>query len=104
LDYKALDLISNRNNLRKLLRWATGGADKAFRIDVELVGTKTVVFSRCEEETAETIPSGEFRGFGYTFRQAVTSNIVRNATGHQRIITYVSQSFSSRKPEAKSSV
>lgn len=64
--------------------------EKAFRIDVELIGTKTMVFSRFEKETAETIPPEQFRGFGQTFRRTVTSTGgVLNSTGHHRIITYV---------------
>jgi hypothetical protein len=100
-DYAALDLVSNRNNMRKLLRWAGGTMEKAFRIDVELVGTKTMVFLRCEENTTETIAPGQFRGFGDTFKQAVTSTIVLNATGHHRAITYVRQSFPNRKPQTE---
>jgi len=70
--------------------------DKAFRIDVELVGTKTIVFSRCEEKTSETIPPGQFRGFGHTFEHAVTRVDHQYATGHHRIITYVGQRLLSR--------
>ena len=76
--------------------WATGTTDRAFRIDVELVGTNTIVFSRCEEETTDTIPPGQFRGFGHTFEHAVTSGVDRYATGHHRVITYVRQRCSSR--------
>lgn len=79
--------------------WTTGTMDKAFRIDVELVGTKTMVFSRCEEKTTETIPSGQFRGFGRAFKHAVTSGVDQYATGHHRVITYVRQRCPSRAPE-----
>ena len=74
--------------------------ERAFRIDVELVGTKTVLFSRCEEETAETIPPEQFRGFGHTFRRTVTSAGVINSTGHHRIITYVRHSSLAGNPKA----
>jgi len=68
------------------MRWATGSMEQPFRIDVELAGTKTMVFSRCEEETTETIE--QFRGYGQTFRRRVTSTGVPNSTGYHRIITY----------------
>ena len=73
--------------------------DRAFRIDVELIGTKTMVFSRCEEKTTETIPPGQFRGFGHAFKRAVTSGVDQCATGHHRVITYVCQRCPSRAPD-----
>jgi len=79
--------------------WATGTIDKAFRIDVEFAGTKTVVFSRCEEETTHTIPPGEFRGFGHNFKHAVTSKVDQYATGHHRVISYVRQRCPNRAPD-----
>jgi len=37
--FEELDIVSDRNNLRKLFRWATGATDeKSFRIDVERAG------------------------------------------------------------------
>lgn len=68
--------------------WATETTDKAFRIDVELVGTKTMTFSRSDEQSTDTIPRGQFRGFGHTFERAVTSGVDQYATGHHRIVTY----------------
>ena len=72
--------------------------DKAFRIDIELAGTKTMVFSRCEEKTTDIIPPGQFRGFGHTFEHAVTNNVVQDTTGHHRIVTYVCQGFPNKSP------
>ncbi|KAI5480382.1 hypothetical protein MNV49_000957 [Pseudohyphozyma bogoriensis] len=34
-DFKTVDFVTDRNNLRKLLRWASGTDDKDFRIDVD---------------------------------------------------------------------
>lgn len=34
-DFMSLDVISDRNSLRQLLRWASKQADKDFRIDLE---------------------------------------------------------------------
>jgi hypothetical protein len=73
--------------------------EKAFRIDVELVGTKTMVFSRCDKRTTETIPPGRFGAFGQSFVRAVTSEVDPYATGHSRIITYVRQRHLSRAPD-----
>lgn len=35
-DYAALDIVTDRNNLRKLLRWIENTCDKDFRIDLQL--------------------------------------------------------------------
>jgi len=59
-----------------------------------------MVFTRCEKETIETVPPGEFRGFGQEFERAVTSKKDQNTTGHHRIITYVRQRHP-RKPQTK---
>ncbi|KAG8859345.1 hypothetical protein FRB96_004560 [Tulasnella sp. 330] len=81
------DLISDRNNIRKLLRWATrASALEDFRIDVELAGG-TVLFTRTEKR-ASTIISG-FKGFGHEYEKAATMQPLgcETATGHHRIIT-----------------
>jgi len=85
--FEELDIVSDRNNLRKLLRWATGVADeKGFRIDIERAG-QTCLFNRREEKDAETVEG--FRGFGHTYEEAATkpSPGCERATGHHRIIS-----------------
>jgi hypothetical protein len=60
-NFKGLDLVTDRNNLRKLLRWATGVATgNDFRIDVDLAG-QTCLFTRCEEKDAEVVEG--FKGY-----------------------------------------
>ncbi|EIW75633.1 hypothetical protein CONPUDRAFT_140047 [Coniophora puteana RWD-64-598 SS2] len=92
-DYTSLDLITDRNNLRKLLRWATdaeattmdGHGAEPFRIDVQRVG-KTCVFTRCDAQVFQYI--SEFRGFGQEYEKAATTPTdgCEDATGHHRII------------------
>ncbi|KIY64784.1 hypothetical protein CYLTODRAFT_357962 [Cylindrobasidium torrendii FP15055 ss-10] len=85
-DYSNVDIVSDRNNLRKLLRWVTGSVDKDFRIDVDIVGS-TCLFTRCEEKTTEYVT--EFRGFGHEYEKAATCvpEGSKGMTGHHRIIT-----------------
>jgi len=86
-DFTGLDLISDRNNLRKLFRWATGAADeKDFRIDIELAG-QTCLFTRTEENDSETVTG--FRGFGHEYEKAATRFPpgCERTTGHHRIIS-----------------
>lgn len=91
-DYNALDLVSDRNSLRKLGRWANGTADEdGFRIDKECVGVeKTCLFTRCERQTSERIEG--FRGFGHEYKKVVARlpSGCEKATGHHRIISIVS--------------
>jgi hypothetical protein len=97
-DFSGLDLVSDRNNLRKLFRWATGVADeKDFRIDIELAG-KTCLFTRREEKDAETIIG--FKGFGHNYEKAATRPApgCETATGHHRIIAIVTSMLMSHTP------
>ncbi|KAI6001140.1 hypothetical protein EDC04DRAFT_1067456 [Pisolithus marmoratus] len=85
--YRDLDLMTDRNNLRKLLRCIDRQHDKTFRIDVDLLG-KTCLFTRRDETLVETIR--EFRGFGHEYELAATKPR-RGAEGeisHHRIIGY----------------
>lgn len=87
--YEELDIISDRNNLCKLLRWATGVTDKKdFRIDVECAG-QTCLFTRHEEADVETVEG--FKGYGHTYKEAATRlpSGCERATGHHRIISIV---------------
>src|SRR5579859_534432 len=64
-DVSAIDLVTDRNNLRKLLGAITGDP-KRFRIDVQLLG-RTLLFDRWEENSVSQIPPNAFRGFRRNF-------------------------------------
>ncbi|KIJ16236.1 hypothetical protein PAXINDRAFT_176296 [Paxillus involutus ATCC 200175] len=74
--YGDVDLVTDRNNLRKLLRFV-----------IDLAG-KTCLFTRREEKNQETI--SDFRGFGHEYEQAATTATrgCERATGHHRIVSY----------------
>ena len=87
--YKELDLVTDRNGLRKLLRHIDNvRADENFRIDVDLVG-KTCLFTRREENTAL---AGQHTGYGHEYLKAATKVPAEceKMLDHHRIITYVS--------------
>ena len=89
-DFKEFDLVSDRNNLRKLLKWvSTSGSSDDFRIDVECRGEKTMLFTRFEVKDFENII--EFRGYGHQYEKAATKAAkgLEDATGHYRIISMV---------------
>jgi len=89
-DMGAIDVVSDRNNLRKLLDFVTGDVDmEGFRVEVERVGT-TTLFTRHERATSENIDQRVFRGFGGEFEGAYTAypRGCERSTGHHRIISY----------------
>ena len=94
-DWKTVDFITDRNNLRKLLQWIGGASGKGFRIDTQLVGEKTVVLNRWEPVDAERMHGNMF---GVNFQKAVTEPMMpatERSAWHHRIITYVGRYFSS---------
>ncbi|KAI9448926.1 hypothetical protein F5148DRAFT_987853 [Russula earlei] len=89
VDWPSVDVITDRNGLRKLLRWLSPSAGREvcdFRIDVELIGTKTIVLGRWEG-WARNPPS--MRSFGFGFEAAMTSPYPGcPGSGHHRAISY----------------
>ena len=87
--YKDLDLVTDRNCLRKLLRYIDNVCpEENFRIDVDLVGN-TVFFTRQEENTMLV---GQNTGYGNEYLKAATRDPpgCEKMLDHHRIITYVS--------------
>ncbi|KAG6909281.1 hypothetical protein DXG01_001225 [Tephrocybe rancida] len=84
-DWAAINFVTDRNNLRKLLRWINGTGDN-FRIDIQLAG-KTILFNRWEDRYQEQM-SG--RTFGFNFETASTRSApgCESSTGHHRIVRY----------------
>lgn len=96
VDWPSVDFVTDRNGLRKLLRWVTAssaatGKSNDFRIDTQLAGDKTVLLSRWEKVTKER-GGNAGQSYGFNFEKAATAAAsgCEAATGHHRIITYVS--------------
>ncbi|KAJ5465257.1 geranylgeranyl pyrophosphate synthetase [Penicillium daleae] len=93
-DISSIDVVTDRNNIRKLLSFikptlTKNGLDP-FTIQVDMAA-QTAIFCRDETATYEVIGPGEFRGFGHEFEKAYTIPQVRDSTGHHRIISYRSR-------------
>ncbi|KAJ5586715.1 geranylgeranyl pyrophosphate synthetase [Penicillium hispanicum] len=90
-DIQSIDLVTDRNNIRKLLSFVTPGLARdslePFTIQVE-VANNTVIFCRDETATYDIIGPGDFRGFGREFEKAYTVHELKNSTGHHRVISY----------------
>ncbi|KAI0246424.1 hypothetical protein BJV78DRAFT_152208 [Lactifluus subvellereus] len=89
VDWPTVDVITDRNGLRKLLRWLSPSAGREvrdFRIDVDLIGTKTILLGRWEDRMHHP-PNG--RSFGFAFEAATTRPAPGcPSSGHHRAITY----------------
>ena len=92
VDWSSVDVVTDRNNLRKLLSWLGNGGRDDFRIDVQLAGDNTLLLQRWEPRTSEVVTEG--RGFGHSYEERCTTTppgLERwKSTGHHRIISYVS--------------
>ncbi|KAH8109765.1 hypothetical protein DFH11DRAFT_1515202 [Phellopilus nigrolimitatus] len=87
-DFSSIDIVTDRNNLRKLLRWVGDGIERDFRIDLQLAGASTVLFTRCDLQPLE-FDSGRL-GYGRNFEKYTTKLLAgcEKSTGHHRVITY----------------
>ncbi|KAK0460030.1 uncharacterized protein EV420DRAFT_1534598 [Desarmillaria tabescens] len=90
-DWSSVDFVTDRNCLRKLLRWIGGKDDeksmKEFRIDMQLAGKKTVLFNRWDKRYREQA-SGYTFGYNFETHTTKPANGCESSTGHHRIITY----------------
>ena len=93
-DWSSIDIITDRNNLRKLWSFTENPDSSDFRIDLELVGPWTVLMQRWEERSAEDVEMRGFGGYGDSFEQKCTNAApgCERAVfaGHHRVISYVS--------------
>ncbi|KAK7050562.1 hypothetical protein R3P38DRAFT_2865875 [Favolaschia claudopus] len=85
-----IDFITDRNGLRKLLRWIEdAGANpesRNFRIDLQLAGN-TVLMNRWETETRVNYSGYTY---GFNFEKASTDPAIgcEGSTGHHRVVKY----------------
>lgn len=85
-EWSSVDYVTDRNAIRKILRWVGGDDVRDFRIDLQLAGRKTVMMCRWDNKTTEA-----FVGFTYGFNyfNKSTKKAHPEGTGHHRIINYV---------------
>ena len=90
-DIRSTDVVTDRNNIRKLLLFIDATSSRygleAFTINIE-VTKNTAIFCRDEVKTSEYIGPREFKGFGHEFEKAYTVAQISGSTGHHRIISY----------------
>ncbi|KZP08843.1 hypothetical protein FIBSPDRAFT_922616 [Athelia psychrophila] len=94
--WPSVDLITDRNGLRKLMRWLRDPAAREFRIDTQLVGDKTMLFSRWEKSSMELLDKRvnkygrPIQTYVFAFEKATTrpAKGCEGSTGYHRIVAY----------------
>jgi hypothetical protein len=81
----SVDMITDRNNIRKLLRFVDGTSSESFQIQVEIVDGKRALFTRMENATTTVIQG--FRGYGHNFEKACTKSAT-GTSGYHRITSF----------------
>lgn len=96
MDWSDVDFVTDRNGLRKLMRWIRhSGSDSAeslknFRIDLQLGGRKTVLMHRLEKRTREiAVPPRAGCGISFEKESTTPAQGCNRSTGHHRIVQYV---------------
>ncbi|KPM40834.1 hypothetical protein AK830_g5718 [Neonectria ditissima] len=87
--FNDVDVLINRNTLRKLLDFCHQRHHIDFRINLFVV-QNTLVVERCEEKPVEMIQGGTSTGFGHNFEQAVTRSLpgMEGIVGYHRVLDY----------------
>ncbi|KAM5540765.1 hypothetical protein V8D89_005409 [Ganoderma adspersum] len=95
LDWSSIDIITDRNGLRKLMRWLQYSPDpekeplKEFRIDLQLGGKKTVLMNRWEKRTRENAePPRSGCGMNFERESTTPTKGCERSTGHHRIVKH----------------
>ncbi len=90
-DLSKVDIVSDRNNIRKLYAFVNPSSQRhsrePFTIGVEVAGN-TAIFCRQDTAVVQVIKPGEFFGYGHEFEDNYTMEQVQGSTGHHRIISY----------------
>lgn len=81
----SVDVITDRNNIRKLVRFLDGSSSDSFQIQVEIVEGKRALFTRIDTEST-TLVQG-FQGYGRNFEKACTKSAT-GTSGYYRIVSF----------------
>lgn len=90
-DIRSVDIITDRNNIRKLLSFirysASGNQPAGFTINIEVV-QNTAILWRSEAAAREILGPKDLHGFGHEFEKTYTTSRLRGSTGHHRMVSY----------------
>lgn len=89
--WASIDIITDRDNLRKLMRWVCGSTKADFRINIQRVGKGTVLLESWQSENTVSLNPITCKTYGPNFEHASTKSVngCEKSRGHHRIIHYV---------------
>ena len=92
-DFSAVHIMTDRRSIRQLYGFIEGN-QKGFVFGIEVVGD-TMIFTRDEPQSRETIPANKFFGYRQSFEEAYTKlhPVAQGSTSHHRLITYTLGGF-----------
>ncbi|KAI8278781.1 geranylgeranyl pyrophosphate synthetase [Colletotrichum sp. SAR11_57] len=84
-----VDILVNRNSLRKLLDFSAGRSQDSFRLNLHLVH-RTLVIERCERTARELISGSKNSGWGRNFERKFTKypSGLEDSAAHHRALRY----------------
>lgn len=87
--FDSIDILINRNSLRKFFKFCLGSAQDSFRINLHLVNN-TLIVERCVRRAEELLNGSTLSGFGHNFERAVTRlpTGLLNSSAHHRVLRY----------------
>lgn len=87
--FDEIDVLTNRNSLRKFFDFCKGRVQDSFRVNLHLVHD-TLIIERCVKSTTEFLYGSGNSGFGHNFEKAVTRlpQGLGNSSGHHRVLQY----------------
>ncbi|KAI0835101.1 hypothetical protein F5Y06DRAFT_277378 [Hypoxylon sp. FL0890] len=90
-DIRSTDVVTDRNNIRKLLSFVNPSTSRSrrlpFTINIETI-KNTTLFGRKEANPVQVIDRNSFRVYGHEFERVCTRDKIEGSTGHHRIISY----------------
>lgn len=88
VSFKDVDVVTNRNSLRKLFNFVSGRPYSDFRIDMHLV--KDTLFLTRRERNIREVLHGSHGSCGHGFERACVTqeDHLRDSTAHHRVISY----------------
>lgn len=87
--FDSIDVLLNRNSLRKFFDFCMGRNQDSFRVNLFLV-KDTLIIERCVRSTKEYLNGSDGSGFGHSFERATTRLPpgLGDSSAHHRVLRY----------------
>lgn len=89
LRFDTVDVLVNRNSMRKLLDFCRGRNQDSFRINLHIV-RNTLIIERCEKNAKQMIRGSGGPGYGHNFERIFTQlpSGLEDSSSHHRVLRY----------------